>query len=151
MVWTYRPMLIATVPLYQVRSMIGDTNSASPQMQDEEINLRLTLRASVYGAAADCCRALATAFSVAPDQTAGGQGLKNSQIAKAYMARANEYDGIAAAGGAGLPYAGGISIADKEQQEGDSDRVPPEFNIGMDDDELPVPAAGNQEPQPPSP
>jgi hypothetical protein len=43
-----------------------------------------------------------------------------------------------------MPYAGGISIADKQMQELDADRVPPGFQIGMDQNELPVAAAGNE-------
>ena len=47
-------------------------------------------------------------------------------------------------------YAGGISIADKQQEELDTDRVPPQFNIGMDDNYYPIAPAGNESDDSPS-
>lgn len=44
-----------------------------------------------------------------------------------------------------MPYAGGISVMDKEMQEQDTDRVQPQFNIGLDDNlNMPFGPAGNQ-------
>ena len=43
-----------------------------------------------------------------------------------------------------MPYAGGISVSDKNAQVSDSDRVSPCFNIGMTDDFYPIGPAGNE-------
>jgi hypothetical protein len=40
--WTYNDTQLATSPLYQVRFVIGDTNAATPLLQDEEINFILS-------------------------------------------------------------------------------------------------------------
>lgn len=145
MVWTYNQATLATVQKDQVRLLIGDTLYTDPQMQDEEIFYFLAQRSSTYGAAAECCRTLQARFSRSVDRTAGTNKVMYSQMAKAYSAKAEEFEAKAAATGAGLPYAGGISIADKLQQETDGDRAPPQFQIGMDDDFLPVGPAGNED------
>jgi hypothetical protein len=64
-------------------------------------------------------------------------------MAKAYGVKAREFEDKAAMAGAGLPYAGGISIVDKLNQEQNQDRVQPQFQIGMEDNLLPVTPAGN--------
>jgi hypothetical protein len=142
MTWTYNPATLATVPKDQVRLLIGDTLSTDQQLQDEEILYLLTQRASVYGTAAECCRSLQAKFSRSVDQQSGTNKNSYSQMAKAYGVKAVEFEAKAAATGAGMPYAGGISIADKLTQQLDPDRVPPQFQIGMDEN-LIAPAAGD--------
>ena len=142
--WTYYPTKLATVPLYQVRAMIGDTVQTDQQLQDEEINFFLSLRASVWGAAAECCLALAAKFSRSVDQAVGTAKNAYSQMAKAYIARAAVFNARAAMGGSGLPYAGGISAADMLNALQNQDRVAPSFTIGFTDDWLPVAPAGNE-------
>jgi hypothetical protein len=144
MTWSYSPFKIATCPKDQVRLLIGDVLENHPQIQDEEISFLLTVRATIYGAAAECCLALAAKFSRSVDVQAGTSKFAYSQLAKAYTTKAAYFNAKAAAGGSALPYAGGISISDKQQQELNTDRVPPQFNIGMDDDYLPVAPAGNE-------
>lgn len=148
MTWTYLTSDLATTPKDQVRLLIGDTLSTDPQLQDEEINYLLTTRTSIYGACAEACRSLATKFSRSVDQAAGTAKEAYSQMAKAYFQKAIYFDVKSAEAGAGLPYAGGISITDKSNQLQDTDRVPPQFNIGMDDNPLPIGQAGNENPEP---
>lgn len=144
MSFSYDVTQLATSKLYQVRLMIGDT-AAPGSLQDEEINYFLTVRPSIYGAGALCCRSIADSASAQVDQTLpAGIGFKFSQKAKAYAARAAELEVLATVAGGGLPYAGGISISDKLEQEMNEDRVPPSFNLGMDDDDLPVTPSGNE-------
>jgi hypothetical protein len=142
MTWTYDVTALQTNTTYQVRYLIGDTLSTDPQLQDEEIAFSLTQRSSIHGAAAVCCRALANKFARSADQQAGDTRVAYSQISKAYAAKAIQLDVIAASGST-TPYAGGISITDLNNRQLDSDRVPPQFNIGMTDSALPVPAVGN--------
>ena len=138
MTWTYGLSDLATSPKDQVRLTIGDTVSTDPQLQDEEIGFFVTLRSSIDGAAAECCRTLATQYSRSADTAGGDQKVSYSQLAKAYALRALQFDAQAAMAGAGLPYAGGISVTDKQLNENDPDRVSPEFSRGMFDSNLPL-------------
>jgi len=142
--WTYYPTKLATSPKDAVRLLIGDTVSTDPQMQDEEINFYLTMRASIWGSAAECCMTLATKFSRSVDQAVGTSKISFSQMAKGYIARASMFNARAAAMGAGLPYAGGLSVTDMLNQLSNDDRVEPQFTIAMQDNLLPVPPAGGE-------
>jgi hypothetical protein len=144
MAWTYDLSQLATSKLYQVRYLVGDTLSSDQQVQDEEINFAITQRPSVYGAAAIVCRSLASRLSRQADVVDKDLRTTLSQRAKAYSARAAEYDITAKIRGGGIPYAGGLSIADKIQNEQDLDRVQPQFGIGMEDNYLPVAPVGNE-------
>ena len=148
MTWSYSVATIATTPKDQVRRMIGDVIQTDQQIADEEIAFAITQRSSVYGAAADCCRFIAAQYSRKVDvvtQGAGGMLKTNySAQATAYKAMAANFESIAVSRGGAMPYAGGISVSDKQSNEGDSDRVAPQFNIGMDDNQLPVGSIGNE-------
>jgi len=144
MTWTYSVSDLATSQKDQVRLAIGDTLSTDPQLQDEEIAFYVSKRGTIEGAAAECCRTLATQYARSVDTAAGDTKDAFSQMSKAYALKATAFEQLAALGGSGTSYAGGISVADKQRQEQDSDRVPPQFNIGMEDDRLPVDSAGNE-------
>jgi hypothetical protein len=147
--WTYDTSQIGNSPMMQVRYLVGDTKSSDQQAQDEEINFALTQRPSIYGAAAIVCRSLASKLSREADTVDKDLRTTLSARAKAYSARAAEYDVAAAIRGGALPYAGGISVADKVLNEQDTDRVPPAFTVDMDDNYLPVAPVGNEgTPQP---
>jgi hypothetical protein len=142
MSWSYNPSLLATSTKDQVRLLIGDVLLTDPQMQDEEIAYLGTTRGSVYGAAAECCRALSAKFSRSVDQQAGTSKISYSQMAKAYAAKANEFEVKATF--SAMPYMGGVSITDMQLQEMNSDRVNPSFTIGMMDNFLPMASGGNE-------
>ena len=142
--WTYNVTQIATSKKDQVRLLIGDVVSSDPQMQDEEINFYLTVRATIWGAAAECCMTLASKFSRSVDQAAGQSKVAYSQMAKAYALRAANFAARAASMGSGLPYAGGISIFDIMNQLENPDRAPPAFTVGITDNWLPVAPMGGE-------
>ncbi|MGH6821932.1 MAG: hypothetical protein ACRECU_13990 [Methylocella sp.] len=138
MSWTYDATQLATSKLYQVRLLVGDVDSTEPKLQDEEITFALTIRATSYGAAADCARMIAAKLSPNVDMRAGDTEIKSSQDQKAYLQMAMTFEARASAIGAGLPFSGGIGRAQKTSQEQDQDRVAPAFVIGQDDDYIPV-------------
>ena len=149
MTWSYNPSALTTSAKDQVRRLIGDVIAADPQIQDEEIGLALMLRSSIYGAAADGCRYIAAQYSRKSDivtQTGGGGALKTnySTQARAYLTMAANLEAKSVALGGGLPFAGGVSVSDKQNREQDPDRVSPQFNIGMDDNYVPVSSLGNE-------
>jgi hypothetical protein len=142
--WSYYATKLATSPKDQVRLIIGDTVATDPQMQDEEINFYLTQRSSVWGAAAECCLTLATKFGRSVDQAVGTAKISFSQMAKAYTSKAAVFNARAAAMGSGMPYAGGLSIADMLNQLSNDDRQAPQFALGMTDNLYPVAPAGGE-------
>lgn len=149
MTWTYNISTIATSPMTQVRRLIGDVIQTDQQIADEEITFSLTQRSSIYGAAADACRYIASQYSRKADvivQSPGGGALKTnySQQAKSYLAMAAQFENISVSRGGALPYVGGISVTDKANNEADTDRVSPQYNIGMEDNYLPEGIVGNE-------
>lgn len=136
MTWSYTPG--ATDAKNQVRMLVGDTLPTDPQLQDEEINFAIGLRSTAYGAAAVCARSLAAKFARSVTFKAGQSSATFSDLSKAYLTMATQFEMQAALSGAGMPYAGGISETDMLNQEQDGDRVPSVFTIGMDDDTIPV-------------
>lgn len=144
MSWTYDPTQLASSQMMQVRFLVGDTIAADQQVQDDEILFALSQRPNIYGAASVVCETLASKLSRQADVVDKDLRTTLSQRAKAYSARAIEYDSKAKIRGGGLPYAGGLSIADKIQNEQNPDRVQPQFNLSMDDNYLPVAPVPNE-------
>ena len=145
MAWTYDLSQLGTSQLFQVRRLIGDVISNDQQISDEEINFALTVRSNIYGAASDCCNYIAAQYSRMVNLVTTGSGgaltTNYSDKARAYYARAAQLDMMAKVRGGGLPYAGGISLADKQTQMADPDRTPPQFSLGFEDDTIPVGSA----------
>jgi len=107
-------MAISTA-LDKVRLVIGDTDSASYELSDDEINYFIGERGSnVLLAAADCCDALAAKFARAYDFSTDGQSFKRSQAAEAYRAQAKTLRARAQ----------GVVTADSTRVDGYSEDVP---------------------------
>ncbi len=130
MAWNYDPTTIGVNPTAQVRFLIGDTNPIEPLLQDEEINFVLQVNQdgqTIYRAAWRCCEAIAGQFARWSDTQTGDLKLKASDKFKQYTARAIQLRSQAYTHDI-MPYAGGLSISDKESQEQDTDRIPPFFS-----------------------
>lgn len=130
--------------LMQVRTLIADTNNKDALLWDEQINFAVAQRINIYSAAADCCRQIAAKYSRDVDITEGLLHKSYSARQRAFAARAEELDQRARIAGSGLPYAGGISRMDKQLQNQNSDRVVPQFMIGLTDAWLPVGPVDNE-------
>jgi hypothetical protein len=141
MTWTYDPTKFndATASTYyppatlgqlmQVRFLVQDNQTARQLLDDNEIYWTLTEEANVFMAAAACC-----------DQLVSRAGsIKSKQISEFKIAYDPMfYRALAAslrARGAyyQIPYAGGISITDKEAQQAQTDWVAPAISRGLDD------------------
>ena len=145
MTWTYNPSQLGSTPLYQVRFLIGDTIEGQPQLQDEEINWTLTQQNSIWGAASMCAQSVASEYSRRADTVQMDLRTTYSQISKQYASMAAQYANKSAARGGGLPVVTSVSITDKNAEVSNPDRVPPQFQIGMDDNYLPLPDPGNMQ------
>jgi hypothetical protein len=144
MTWTYAVASLVADPMMQVRYLVGDTRSSDQQVQDEEIGFALAQRPGIYGAAALVCRSLAAQLSREADTVDQNLRTTLSARASAYARRAAAYEAQMSARGGITPYAGGISVADKTVQDANTDRVPPQFDLGMEDNRLPVAPEGNE-------
>jgi hypothetical protein len=127
-----------------LRFVMGDTNHKDPQFWDSEIAFALTQETNLYRAAANLCRSLAAKYAREADSVQNELRTMYSSRSRAYAERAKEFDAKAANSAIPMPYAGGISNADKLLQVNNPDRVPPQFNLGMDDNYIPVGPVGNE-------
>jgi len=129
--WNYNSSNLGSSDLAWVRLRVGDTTSGSQLLQDEEINALLGDAGDRYVAAARSARAISGWFARRVEKGAGHLRLASQQASERYAKLADEL--LIEAGMHVAPYAGGISESDKEAVASDSDRVPPQFSVGMDD------------------
>jgi len=120
----------------KVRFLIQDTVVATAMLQDEEINFMLIEYPNYKMAAANCADVLSSKFaSAAESRTIGNLKLEYSDKAKKYADLASRLRMQASK--FILPYAGGISQADKEAINDDTDRIEPSFRRGQMKQALP--------------
>lgn len=129
MSWTYSNAP-ATVARDAVRLLVGDTDSTDQLVSDEEITWAVAQGPTTL-AAARIAEVIAGRFSRRADKEVGDLSLRASQKAKAYLVLAQRLQ-VRANLVAGVPYAGGISVSDKQDQEDDTDRVSGS-SVGMHD------------------
>lgn len=124
----------ASSTLDKVRFLIGDTDSTDQQLSNEEINAALADTAdSPYAAAVICIEALVSRYSRLVTKSIGDLSISYGDKAKNYRGLLGDLRRRATLQLC-TPYAGGISVADKEIDEADSDVVQPFFKRGMHDD-----------------
>lgn len=116
----------------QIRTRIGDTDSADPLLTDEQIAYALSEEGSVKNAAALAAEWIAAYFSRLADKSVGDLRIDYSARAERYLALAASLRSRSAR--AALPYFGGISETTKDSREADTDRVKPAFTVDMLDD-----------------
>jgi hypothetical protein len=132
----------------EVRFLVGDTLANDPLITDEEILRALVSWPNPHLAAASIADALSARFAREVSHSADGQSYSASDISKQYLALADRLRAEARrqlAKGA-LPYAGGISHAEREKDDQDSDLIDHSFRSHMHDH----PAKGRVDPLRPS-
>lgn len=126
----------ANVPGDAVRLNVGDTDNDALQFTDAEIAFFLSQgAANVLVASIGAAHALAAKYARRVDKAVGDLRISYSHLQKHYAELAGrlEYD-LAKSPAGGSPYAGGISIADKDSNRADTDRPRPDFYRGIQDD-----------------
>lgn len=139
MSWTYTPDF--TTKRDQVRFLIQDTQSTRPLLSDQEIAWVVSTEANVYMAAAMCCDTLVAKAGNVKTRWIGD--LRVTIDAAFYRGLAN----MLRARGCShqVPFAGGISISDKQEQEQDTDAVQPRvFRTMLDNPRANQPSPGDQ-------
>lgn len=132
MTFTYSSTNLTT-DLAKVRRLIGDTASATAEFTDEEINFYIDTESNIYGAASVACGSLAAKYASKVNKTVGKLKIDASDKYKHFKELSESYKAKAKVKGAPTLYAGGISVADKDSQKADSDRVEPAFYRDMGD------------------
>ena len=121
-----------------IRFLIGDTDTNDELLNDAEIawiNNQVTgsdtATTGIYTVAVRACLTIASKFSRMADKSVGDLSVSMAQKAHAYRDQANTLKSLALAeGGVPTPYAGGISLSDKEIDQDDSDIIR-YFSVGQ--------------------
>lgn len=123
---TYSP--VATV-LDEVRLEIGDTDITDAMLQDEEIEHYLTLESNaVLAASARAAAAIAGKFARLTSTQEGDVKVEAQQMYEHYREMAASLsDRVLTESGTAVPYAGGLTIADVEARNDNTDLVEPYF------------------------
>ncbi len=107
--------------------MIGDTDPTDPLMLDGEIIFLLgKFNNAALNSALSACDFIVAKFSRLADEQVGQVKIAYSQKAKGYSNLREDLRRRVAVTD-GMPYAGGISILDKNIQLDNEDRVKPDF------------------------
>ncbi len=119
-----------------VRFLIQDVDEASPLVSDEEIAYTLTLCGSPLTAAIRCLKALVVRYSQLANKSVGDLSIDYTARAQNFrmLAKDLEKDLVTEGGNVGI-FAGGISVAQKDTEREDTDRVPPSFKKGITDND----------------
>lgn len=118
-------------PTSTVRFLIGDTNPASPSVQDEDIAYLLgETDGNTRLAAIMACEGIIASLSRACDQTVGSVSKSFSQMRDGYAATLALLRARAAYTG-GRPFVGGISRVAERLSEANPDRIRPQFTTRM--------------------
>ena len=116
----------------KVRFLVGDTDVDDAFLQDDEIDLCLTLTSSVVrDAAVRACRAIMAKLARDIDTGAGGLNSRKTSRFAQYKELLAELESDAPL--ALTPFAGGISIDRQDTADEDTDFRPHAFGIGMHD------------------
>jgi hypothetical protein len=138
MAWTYGGDPAANAR-DAIRFLVGDTDTTDQLLTDEEIawvnteaSGSATGLTALYDAASRCCITIAAKMAREADKQVGDLSVSMSQRAKAYREQAQSLKALSAReGGVPVPYAGGITISDKEIDLENSDLVRGSFRTGQ--------------------
>lgn len=131
MPWTYASPLVEAKDV--VRYLVGDVTAARPLVDDGEIMYALAQQPNVRLAAADIADAIALRLALRATMRVGDTQTNWSDRAPIYAALATKLRREAALESA-LPYAGGISLGDKEAHAAQTDAFVPSFTRAHADD-----------------
>lgn len=112
-----------------IRFLIGDTDTNDQLLSDEEIawvnteaSGSATATTDLYDAAYRCCLTVAAKLARQADKQIGDLSVKLSQRAAAYRTQADSLKQLSMrSSGVPVPYAGGITISDKQIDEDNTD------------------------------
>lgn len=130
MTWSYDVTDLATSEKDQIRLEVGDTDERAQLLQDEEILQAIAVEGNFWNAAARCAELIGRLFLRRVDTRLGRSMMVTySKTADAYFAMAARLrqKGL----GTRVPWAGGMSVADKIAYQQDASIVQPAFARNM--------------------
>ena len=108
----------------EVRHLIGDTDTDNPQLTDEEIAYELGVAGGTARAAAiGCIKSLKARYATMVDTTELDLSVRASQMYEHFKDLLDTFNNPFASGNSVIPYAGGISYADIDARNANTDRV----------------------------
>ena len=119
-------------PLDQVRFLIQDTDKDDQLLNDEEIKFLITNNGSLLSAAAQAAETLMSKFASWIDESNGRVKVNFSQKFEHYKVLCRKLRQRTAIGES-CPFAGGLSISEKDAQRSNTDRVQPAFRKNLHD------------------
>lgn len=126
MTWTYSGDPTSSAR-DQLRYRIGDTDQSSPLLSDEELDFELAeVSGSVARAAPSAAEEILSRFARQVDKSVGDLRISASQRHAQYARTVAKLKKSLRRGAA--PWAGGISVSDKESRAADTDSVEPAFS-----------------------
>lgn len=117
-----------------LKFLVGDqsTSSATELLSTAECNYLLAAYGTPRAAAPHAARAIAADLAVKVGKSVGDLRLDAQQQYEHYMTLAASLERQASF--SAVPFAGGVSVSQKQSVESDTDRVAPSFAVGMHDD-----------------
>ena len=132
MTWTYT-LDPANNPIDEVRLLIGDTDVNDQLLQDEELQYYIDSYGSGVNAAIPAVKGILALFARFADERTGEVEVKFHQRVDSYKTLLDDLEDQLLTGSVPIPFAGGISKADKDSRNNDTDRVEDQFCTGMND------------------
>ncbi len=126
----------ATVPNDELKFLVGDTSTsaAGTQLSSAECSYLIGVYGSAKAASPAAARALAAKFADECQKQVGDLQLWAQQKFEHYTTLSQSLEQTAAL--RAVPYAGGISQADKTAVKSNTDRTVPSFTLGSMDNKL---------------
>lgn len=123
--WNYSGNPAAST-LDGVRFLCEDTNPLDPQLNDNEVNYFINMYQNMWRAAGNCAKVIKGKYARQADKSVGDLRVAYSQRQAAYEAL-SDYCFMQATAFSAVPWAGGISWADKMLDVNNPDVVKPDF------------------------
>jgi hypothetical protein len=115
-----------------VRARIGDVDEEQEFLADAEYDSIIDAAGdSPVASALEAIRWILARLSRHVDYRMHGVTVSASQAREHFLQTMQDLSGVGSDAGAALAYAGGISQADKDTREADTDRIPTSFKRGM--------------------
>ena len=129
--WTYDSTNVGSSQRSWIRLRVGDTSSGNQLLQDEEIEAFIGSEGNQWAAAILAAESIAGTFARLTDKTVGKFRIAKGGASDHYYALADRLR--TEMGHRAGVYAGGVSVADMEADDADTDRVDPAFSVGQFD------------------
>jgi hypothetical protein len=113
----------------RVRFILGDTEATDVLLDDETIDANLTTEGSLRTAAIACCRGILAKLAREVSTAVPPLTVQLQQRFEHYQMLLHDLRSRQLV----APYAGGLTVTDKQLREQDTDRVPPDFTRGQFD------------------